>query len=92
MNTALHASPPTESKQTAQHERDLSFPLPREEELRNLSLAQRVALRVALHLIMRTRHAADTHAHDARRDAERLRVLQEHEAVRLAYAGTRQVL
>ncbi len=92
MNTALHASPPTESKQRAQSERDLSIQLPREEELRNLSLAQRLALRVALHLIVRTRHTAQDRAEDAHRNAERIRVLQQYEAARLAGAASRQVL
>lgn len=59
MNTALHASPPTESTHRAPHERDLSIQLPREEELRNLSLAQRLALRVALHLIVRAESRPD---------------------------------
>ncbi|GAB6858155.1 hypothetical protein [Microbacterium xylanilyticum] len=92
MNTALHASPPTESTHRVPSERDLSIQLPREEELRNLSLAQRVALRVALHLIVRTRPLTRTPAQQARHDADRLRVLEEYEANRLAQTAMRQVL
>jgi hypothetical protein len=92
VNTALHASPPTESKQSAHSERDLSIQLPREEELRNLSLAQRVALRIALHLIVRSRPATQDQARSALAEARRLRLLQQYEASRLAQSPTRQVL
>ncbi|MBS1905394.1 MAG: hypothetical protein JST33_02265 [Actinobacteria bacterium] len=92
MNTALHASPPTESTQSAHSERDLSIQLPREEELRNLSFVQRVALRVALHLIVRSRPATPDQARTALAEARRLRLLQEYETGRLAQAPTRQVL
>lgn len=92
MNTALHASPPTESKQRALPERDLSIQLPREEELRNLSLTQRVALRVALHLIVRSRPSTQDRAHAAQAEAHRLRMLEQYEADRLARTATRQVL
>lgn len=92
MNTALHASPPTESKQRAQHERDLSIQLPHAEELRHLSPAQRLALRVALHLIVRTRSVTRDRAREARRAADRLRLLDEYETARLAVTATRQVL
>ncbi|MGN7859199.1 hypothetical protein ACTJI8_01315 [Microbacterium sp. 22303] len=92
MNTALHASPPTESKQRALPERDLSIQLPREEELRNLSLTQRVALRVALHLIVRSRPSMQDRAHAAQAEARRLRMLEQYEADRLARTATRQVL
>ncbi len=92
MNTALHASPPTESKQRALPERDLSIQLPREEELRNLSLTQRVALRVALHLIVRSRPTTQDQARSALAEARGLRVLQQYEADRLAHSSIRQVL
>ncbi|MGN8025642.1 hypothetical protein [Microbacterium sp. 22242] len=92
MNTALHASPPTESTQRAQIERELSIQLPREEELRNLSLTQRVALRVALHLIVRTRPTTQDEARAALAEGRRLRVLEEYEAGRLAHTSIRQVL
>ena len=92
MNTALHASPPTESKQRALPERDLSIQLPREEELRNLSLTQRVALRVALHLIVRSRPTTQDQDRSALAEAHGLRVLQQYEAERLAHSSIRQVL
>jgi len=92
VNTALHASPPTESTQSALPERDLSIQLPREEELRNLSFAQRVALRVALHLIVRTRPAAQDRARAAQAASRRLRLLEQYEADRLSRSATRQVL
>ncbi len=92
MNTALHASPPTESTQSAQSERDLSVTLLREEGLRNLSVTQRVALRVALHLIVRTRPTAQDQARASQAEARRLRLLEEYETARLAQAATRQVL
>ena len=92
MNTALHASPPTESKQRALPERDLSIQLPREEELRNLSFAQRVALRVALYLIVRSRPVTQDQARSALAETHRLRLLQQYEANRLAQNPTRQVL
>ncbi|OZB84569.1 hypothetical protein [Microbacterium sp. 13-71-7] len=88
----MHASPPTESKQRALPERDLSIQLPREEELRNLSFAQRVALRVALHLIVRSRPATQDQARSALAETHRLRLLQQYEASRLAQNPTRQVL
>lgn|GEM_PF-3402453 len=92
MNTALHASPPTESTQRALPERDLSIQLPREEELRNLSFAQRLALRVALHLIVRSRFAAQDRARLALAETRRLRLLQQYEAARLAQSPTRPLL
>jgi len=92
VNTALHASPPTESTHSAHPERELSIQLPREEELRNLSLAQRVALRVALHLIVRTRRVAQDRAHAALAEARRLHVLEEYELNRQAQTSVRQVL
>lgn len=92
MNTALHASPPTESTHSAPAERELSIQLPREEELRNLSLAQRVALRVALQLIVRSRPSTQDRAHAAQAEARRLRLLEQYEADRLTRAAPRQVL
>lgn len=91
MNTALHASPPTESTQSAQPERDLSIRLPREEELRRLSLAERVALRIALRLIVRA-GSADRLAERAVRADLRARILAEHEAQRVLHSMPRQML
>lgn len=92
MNTALHASPPTESRQSALPERTLSIPLPREEELRNLSLSQRLALRVALRLLVRARSAAPDRAREALRAVERLRLLDAYETARISHSATRQML
>ncbi|GAA4481497.1 hypothetical protein [Microbacterium panaciterrae] len=91
MNTALHASPPTESKHSAHPERELSIRLPREEELRHLSLVERVALRIALRLIVRAGSAANP-AERAQRAAECARVRAEHVAQLLRHYVPRQML
>ena len=94
MNTALHVSPPTESTHRAPSERTLSISFPRQEELRRLPLAERMALRIALHLIVRA-GSADRHAALAARAArsERsARVLAEYEAQRFRPSVSRPIL
>ena len=91
MNTALHASPPTESTHRAASERDLSIRLPREEELRRLSLTERVALRIALRLIVRAGSAGRVAERAARAEFGR-RVLAEYEAQRIRHSVPRQML
>ena len=93
MNTALHASQHAASKRTAPETREpahLSIQLPREDELHRLSLAERVALRVALRLILRAGSPEDV-AERAERAALRQRVLAEHEAQRLRYTPQRML-
>ncbi|MDQ4213224.1 hypothetical protein [Microbacterium capsulatum] len=84
MNTALHASHSTESKH-------LSLQLPREEELRRLSLTERLALRVALHLIVRAGSAERT-VERAQRAETAAHVLAEHEAQRIQHSALRPLL
>ncbi|MBS1675006.1 MAG: hypothetical protein JSS74_13705 [Actinobacteria bacterium] len=91
MNSALHASPPTESTHGAHPERDLSITLPREEELRRLSLAQRVALRVALRLIVRVRVLEHDLARCERERAHEL-LRAQTEQLRIRHTLPRQML
>ena len=91
MNTALHASPPTESTHRAQDERELSLRLPREEELRRLTFAERLALRIALRLVLRARSDDRAEARAARAELAR-RILAEHEAQLIRYGTTRPIL
>lgn len=91
MNTTVHASPPTESTRSAQPERDLSIRLFREDELRHMSLTERLALRIALRLILRA-GSADRRVERAVRAEIRTRALAEYEAQRIRHSVVRPML
>ncbi|GAA5154415.1 hypothetical protein GCM10025768_25520 [Microbacterium pseudoresistens] len=91
MNTTLPARQENSWKHLALSQppegtRPLSIELPRDEDLRRLSLAERLSLRLALRLLRHARDNADLAARH-HRDTERERLLAEYEAQRLRYAS-----
>lgn len=94
MNTSLTASQDQPSKHLSRPAVSgtdhLAVEFPREDELRRLSLADRLALRVALWLVLHARRDADP-AEQHRRHEARLRVLAEYEHRRLHAARSPQL-
>ncbi|MDR6865970.1 hypothetical protein J2Y69_000555 [Microbacterium resistens] len=92
MNTTLTASQTSKHAPPTTTGRDhLSIEFPREDELHRLSLADRVTLRLALRVLLRTQKAQDAARSQAHYDTiDRIRA--EHELQRVRYAQPQRIL